>query len=99
MQLITTQNLLDLGISEDKHEALLAHLNEQLEERIGIAITDLLDDQQVATLLDIQETGTDEQVDVWLQQHIPNMEEIVQDEVAILLGELAENSDTISEIA
>ncbi len=99
MQLITTQNLIDLGISEDKHEALLDHLNEQLQERIGIAITDLLDDQQVATLLDLQETGTDEQVDTWLQEHIPDMEAVVQDEVAILLGELADSSDSISETA
>lgn len=99
MQLITSQNLIDLGISEDKHEALLAHLNEQLEERIGIAITDLLDDEQVTTLLDLQENASDAEVDAWLSQHIPNMEEVVQDEVAILLGELAENSDAVGQAA
>lgn len=89
MELITAQDLIDLGIPEEEHEALLAKLNAQLDEQIGVAMTDLLDDQQVATLLDLQETGTDEQLDTWLQKHIPNMEALVEQQVTIVLEELA----------
>lgn len=94
-----TQELIDaLGIdlSGQDTEALLTHLNETLQERVGTEITEELDDKQLQTLLDMQATATEDEIGEWLEQAVPDLQEIVQDEIDILLGELAENSDGIN---
>lgn len=100
-QFITESTLDALGIDlqgQDK-EALLAHLNDTLQERVGTEITESLDDAQLKTLLALQENASDDELADWLEQNVPDMKQIVQDEIDILLGELAENSDGINETA
>ena len=94
-QYITEETLNEIGIDltgQDKL-ALLAHLNDTLEERIGVEITESLDDDQLKELLDLQESGNDEAITSWLETHVPDLQDIVADHVAVLLGELAENAD------
>jgi hypothetical protein len=95
---ITQDSLTKLGINLDGQDvdSLLSHLNETLEERVGAEITESLDDAQLQTLVDLQEKGTDEEVGAWLQTNVPEFGQIVQDEIDIVLGELAENSDGIN---
>jgi len=97
---ITEDSLKNLGINlEGKDVAsLLTHLNETLEERVGAEITDALDDNQLKVLLDLQDKASDEEVGAWLQANVPEFEQIVKDEIDIILGELAENSDGINEV-
>ena len=100
-QFITEDTLEEFGIdlqNQDK-ESLLTHLNETLQERVGTEIAATLRDDQLETLLDMQETASDEQVGTWLEQNVPELSQIVQDEIDILLGELAESSDAINEAA
>jgi hypothetical protein len=98
---ITEDTLREVGINLDGKDvaALLAHLNETLEERVGTEITDALDDDKLQTLLDLQETASDEEVGSWMKANVPDFEDIVQDEIDILLGELAENADGINTTA
>lgn len=98
---ITEDTLQKVGIDlkDQDTAALLAHLNEMLEERIGAEITDSLDDTKLQELLDLQEKGSDEETGNWLQANVPELKEIIQDETDILLGELAENSDGINQTA
>ena len=100
-QYITEDTLNKVGVDlEGKDTAsLLAHLNETLEERVGAEITEALDDSQLQVLLDLQEKASDEEVGQWLQANVPEFEQIIQDEIDILLGELAENSDGINKTA
>ena len=101
MQPIITQALLEeAGISLDGKDvaALLDHLNTTLEERIGAEITESLDDAQLEALVTVQEKGTDEEVGAWIEQNVPELQEITQDEIDILLGELAENADDINKV-
>ncbi|MEO5950404.1 MAG: DUF5663 domain-containing protein [Candidatus Saccharimonadales bacterium] len=98
---ITADTLDSLGIDltgQDK-DALLTHLNETLQERVGAEITDSLNDEQLKTLLDKQENASEEELGTWLEQTIPDFKQLVQDEIDILLGELAENSNGINETA
>jgi hypothetical protein len=100
-QFITEGTLEEFGIdlqNQDK-ESLLTHLNETLQERVGTEVAAMLGDDQLETLLDMQETASDEQVGTWLEQNVPELSQIVQDEIDILLGELAESSDAINEAA
>jgi len=97
---ITEENLKNLGIDlEGKDVAsLITHLNDTLEERVGAEITDTLNDEQLKTLVDMQENADEEEVGKWLQENVPEFEQIVQDEIDILLGELAENTDGINSV-
>ena len=97
--IITKQLLDEAGIDltgQDVH-ALLAHLNQTLEERVGTEITESLDDTQLEALLAVQENGSDEEVGAWLEKNVPELQEITQDEIDILLGELSENADGINQ--
>jgi hypothetical protein len=98
---ITEDTLREVGVNLQGQDvvALLAHLNEMLEERVGTEITDALDDDKLQTLLDLQETASDEEVGNWMKANVPDFEAIVQDEIDILLGELAENADGINTTA
>jgi hypothetical protein len=99
--LITKQVLDEAGInlSDQDVDALLAHLNQTLEERVGTEITESLNDEQLTALLELQENGTDEEVGAWLSKNVPELEQITQDEIDILLGELSENADNINDAA
>ncbi len=100
-QFITEDMLNELGIDlagQDK-TALLAHLNDTLQERIGVEITESLNDDQLKELLELQESGTDDSLSEWLEAHVPALPEIVSDHVAVLLGELAENADDVNTTA
>jgi hypothetical protein len=100
MTLLITRDILNqAGINLDGKDidALLTHLNQTLEERVGTEITASLSDEQLNELLDLQEKGDDEAVADWLQANVEELDQIAQDEIDILLGELAENSDGINE--
>lgn len=96
---ITKDALLALGINlEDQDvDSLLTHLNETIEERIGAEITDSLDDAQLEELLKLQETGSEEEVGKWIAAHVEDYEQIVQDNIDIVVGEMAENADGIND--
>lgn len=95
-----TRELLDqYGIEVGEHDEalLLNHLNETLEERVGAEVTEELEDAQLMEYLHLEENGSEEEVQVWLQQNVPELREIAQDEIDILLGELAENAEGINQ--
>ena len=98
---ITEDALKQLGINLEGQDvtSLLAHLNETLEERVGAEITEALNDDQLQTLLDLQEKASEQEVGEWMKTNVPEFEQIIQDEIDIVLGELAENSDGINKAA
>lgn len=96
---LITKELLDefgITVAADDLEAFLAHANQTLDERVGAEITDSLDDEQLQVLANLQESNDDEAVSLWLEQHVPELTQIAQDEIDILLGELAESSDNLT---
>ena len=95
-QFITEDMLTDLGIDlagEDK-VAVLAQLNDTLQERIGVEISQLLDETELEELQELQESSSDEIVDEWLEKHVPNLEDIVSNNVVALLDEMTKDADT-----
>jgi hypothetical protein len=98
-QYVTLQTLQSFGIQVDDAAAtsLLEHINDTVEERIGAEITESLSDDQLKELLAIQETGTEDQVGEWIAKHVPNYAEIVEDNIAIVVGEVAENASGINQ--
>lgn len=97
-QYITKELLATVGVTvaPDEEEALLEHLNETLQERVGLEITDSLDDEQLEALATLQEQDDPAAIQQWLTENVPELQEIVKDEIDILLGEVAENADDIN---
>ena len=98
--IITREVLEQAGVKLDGQDvdALLTRLNQTLEERVGTEITMSLSDEKLEEMVDLQESGTEDQLVEWMNTNVPELEQITQDEVDIILGELAENSDDISKV-
>lgn len=98
---ITKEHLDSFGVvlgSEDE-TSLLAHLNDTLKERIGTEIAAMIDDAKLQELLTLQTNGDEEDVERWLVTNVPELQQIVEDEIDILLSEVVSSSDTINKIA
>lgn len=100
-QLITQETLSEIGIDLNGQDVntLLSHINSTLQERIGAEISETLDDEQLKALLSLKETASEDEVSNWLDQNVPELKQIAQDEIDILLGELADNGEAINEAA
>lgn len=98
MQLITQQDLIAMGIQLDDKQlkALVDHANETLNERVGADIVESLDDESLKEYLDIQQTGNDEEASAWLTANVPELEQIVENERDIVLGELADHTENFA---
>lgn len=92
-QFITEAMLLELDIDLEGKDtpALLDNLNTTLQDRVGTAITETLEDDQLSALLDLQESGSDEAIEQWLATNVPNLEAIVSEQATALLDELADS--------
>ena len=98
MPLLTRTILQNLGIdlTEEDFASLSQHFETTLDERVINEIVLELEPEQAAELAQLQ--GSDDQaVLAWLQANVPDLADIVSDEIDILLGELAENSESLAE--
>lgn len=97
MAVINKRFLHAIGVelSDAEAEMLSTHVEETLQKRVIEEVTDSLDGAQAEQLLAMAERD-DPAISDWLAQNIPELPEIIQDEVDILLGELAENRDRLS---
>lgn len=98
---VTKQMLTDLGIDigDKDTDSLLAHLNEKIEEMIGVEITEALDDEQLEELVKLQDKGTDDEIGEWIASHVPDYREIVEDNIDIAMGEMVDSADDINKVA
>lgn len=94
----TPQLLAHLGIKlpADAEAELLEHLTTTLQERVGLAIFDLLDDKQAEALIALQEHGNEAVIADWIQTNVPDYTEVVEDEYNILVSELADNAQLVT---
>jgi hypothetical protein len=96
MPLLTQTFLQNLGVNldEETYNAFSSHFEETLSQRVIDGVIDTLDDDELSQLADLRNQD-DEQLQLWLEQNVPDLKQIINDEVAILIGELAENSDKL----
>ncbi len=97
-QYITLEDIKAVGIKipEGQEDTFVQHTNETLQERIGTEITTSLTDEQIDQMLAVQEDADDEHLQAWLLENVPELDDIVKDEVDILLGELVESTETLN---
>lgn len=96
MPLLTHELLTDLGIqlSEQDYQSLAEHFETTLDERVINEIVLELSPEQASELATLQQSD-DGAILQWLQTNVPDLADIVADEIDILLGELADSSDTL----
>jgi hypothetical protein len=96
--IVTKAQLNSIGISlpDDQMQALIQHVEETINERISEEVVESLSDDQLKELVELQ-TGnaSAEEIDAWIRERVPEYDQIIEDNVAIVLGELVENSDAI----
>lgn len=97
--IITEANLNEMGIelSADKMTSLLDHLNQELNERVGTALLQELDDEQIDEYNEFIKTASEDQVGEWLSAKIPEFTQIIQDEIDVMLGDVAEKAEKLGE--
>lgn len=88
---------LDIKLDDASYEALADHFESTLHERVINEIIEELTPEQAEQLAQMQQSD-DESLQAWLKQTVPDLSDIVSDEVDILLGEIAENSDAMSDV-
>ncbi len=96
MKIINQNFLQEIGLelSEDAVNLLSDHFETTLNERIMNEITEELDQEQAEELLAMIERD-DPTISEWLGANIPELKEIIQDEVDILVGELVQAKDSL----
>ncbi len=99
MSLLNKTFFASIGIELDdaEYQALAAHFDSTLHERVVNEIVEGLTPEQAAELANLGDD--DERVNQWLIDNVPDLQDIVQDEVDILLGEIAEDSDQFNQSA
>ena len=96
--IVTKAQLNSIGINlpEDQMQALIQHVEDTINSQIGEEIVESLDNEQLKELVQMQDNDVPaEEIDAWIRERIPEYDEIIGDNVAIVLGELANNSDAI----
>lgn len=93
---ISKEFLQSIGVNVDDatYDQLVTHFGETLESRIVDEVVASLSDEKVEELAQLNnQSGADLQE--WIKANVPELQQIAQDEVDILLGELAENAEQI----
>ena len=96
--IVTKAQLNSIGINlpEDQMQALIQHAEDTINSQIGEEVVESLDDDQLKELVQMQDNDAPaEEIDAWIRARVPEYDEIIEDNVAIVLGELADNSDAI----
>ncbi len=98
MSVLTKQFLQDIGLEMDDEtfNSLAEHSDTTLHERVINEVIEELSPEQAEELASLQGVE-DETIQQWLVNNVPDLQEIVADEVDILLGEIAESSDALQQ--
>lgn len=83
-----------ITLDEDAYRLLADHYQETLMNRIEDELINELDEEQVIELSTLRDS-TDQILQTWLAANVPQLREIIEDEIVILMGEIAKNSEQI----
>ncbi len=90
---ITTDELRNLEVTGDDKELekLANELNEKVAELVGEEIISSLTPDDVDILADMQDKASEEEIANWIAEHVPDYQEMIEDNKAIVLGDFAES--------
>lgn len=96
---ITKNDLTNIGVLVDgsELEKLLGDLNSKVDDLIGNEILTSLSPDDVEVLAHMSESASEEEIGQWISEHVPDYEEIIEDNRDIVLGDYAETIDLKNE--
>ncbi len=96
-ELLNKRFLESIGIvlDDETYQALAEHYANTLDERVINEIIEELDETQLVELTNLK-SEKPEALQQWLVVNVPQLNEIIEDEIAILLGDITESSDQIT---
>lgn len=94
-QFITPDEIKNLSpdLTAEELSKIVNDLNERVASLIGEEIISSLVPSDVDTLAEMQDTESEETLASWIMHRVPDYEEIIKDNKAIVLGEYAETID------
>ncbi|PID33163.1 hypothetical protein CR969_02165 [Candidatus Saccharibacteria bacterium] len=97
MTLLSKQYLASLGLdlSDEDAKSLSDHAEDTLQKRVVDEVLDVITPEQAHQLAKLQSENDDELVQKWLVDNVEDLQDIISDEVDILLGEIAEDSQNL----
>ena len=95
-ELLSRQFLASIGVvlDEQTYQALSEHYEDTLNDRIIESVIGELDERQLEGLRRLKGANTSA-LQKWLTVNVPSLDEIIETEVAILMGDIAESADSI----
>ncbi len=95
-ELISREFLESIGvvIDDETYASFAEHYESTLSQRVIGEIVDELDEAQLSELSLFRDMDA-EHLQTWIVDNVPQIGEIVEDEIAILAGEIAEGVDSI----
>ena len=97
---ITKNDLVNLSVSLDDEalDKLIHELNDKIDGLIGNEILTSLTPDDLEELANMQKTDkSDDEIAQWISEHVPDYEEIIEDNRAIVLGDFVETSGLVDE--
>lgn len=86
----TTLASYGITVSDEDKPEFFKQLSENLEELVGYAIMEKLNDEDAQELMNLTKAGDQQAVAAWLQTHLPEYQQITEAELDRLLKEVAE---------
>lgn len=83
-----------IDLDEQTYDSLSQHYEDTLNERVVSEIVEDLESDQLIELTALKD-GENDDLQEWLVANVPHLDEIIEDEIAILMGEIAESSHSI----
>ena len=95
--IITKDDLDGIGIeiSIDHEKTFVEHVNNMLKERVGLAIAANFSDEQLAKMRELVQADDKVALQTWINEQVSDLDEIIEDEVDILLGDIVKNKENI----
>lgn len=85
--------LLGIDLPKNQQTAFTEHAQETLNERVGLALIDTLNDDQAAHLIQLSRLNNPKAFTAWVRDNVPNYQQIISDQVDILMEEIADSAD------
>lgn len=82
------------SLGEDDKLDLLRVVSEELEHRVGRALTELMNDEQMDAFAEIADSDPDKGLD-WLDENVPSRRHVVAREESGIAAELSQRSEEI----
>lgn len=81
------------GLDEAQKQAALSTIIETLNLNVGDRVLEILSEEQLTQLEQVTSSGSEEEVNQWLSQNVPNFNKIVEEEAQKMRDEAAADVD------